>query len=165
MIANPGKFKVILFQKNKRNTSEYPIVLTGLEIKMQEPVTLLGISIDYKLFIEKHISKLCQKASAQLNTLKRFGAFMSQNYDVIIYLSALQLLPFSLMLYICETNYKNEKKIQERASRFITDDYSSSYEKHPNDSNTSTVTIKRVHSLCTEKPEQFKCALYETSIP
>ena len=33
MIVNPGKFKVILLQKNKRNTSEYPIVLTGHEIK------------------------------------------------------------------------------------------------------------------------------------
>ena len=42
------------------------------------------------------------------------------------------------------------KKIQERASRFIIDDYSSSYEQLLNDSNTSTMAIKRVHSLCTE---------------
>ena len=42
------------------------------------------------------------------------------------------------------------EKIQERALRFITDDYSSSYEKLLNDSNTSTMAIKRVHSLCTE---------------
>ena len=36
MIVNPGKFKAILLQKNKRNTSEYPVVLTGHEIKTQE---------------------------------------------------------------------------------------------------------------------------------
>ena len=41
-------------------------------------------------------------------------------------------------------------KIQERVSRFITDDYSSSHEKLLNDSNTSTMAIKRVHSLSTE---------------
>ena len=29
MIVNPGKFKAILLQRNKGNTSEYPIVLTG----------------------------------------------------------------------------------------------------------------------------------------
>ena len=42
------------------------------------------------------------------------------------------------------------EQIQERALRFITDDYSSSYEKLLKDSNTSTMAIKRVHSLCTE---------------
>ena len=42
------------------------------------------------------------------------------------------------------------EKIQERALRFITDDYSSSYQKLLNDSNTSTLAIKRVHSLCIE---------------
>ena len=54
MIVNPGKFKVILLPKNKRNTSEYAIVLTGHEIKTQESVTLLGVTIDYKLSFEKH---------------------------------------------------------------------------------------------------------------
>ena len=44
----------------------------------------------------------------------------------------------------------NMEKIQERALRFITDDYSSSYEKLLNDSNTSTMAIKRVNSLRTE---------------
>ena len=77
MIVNPGKFKAILLQKNKRNTSEYPIVLTGHEIKTQESVTLLGVTIDYKLSFEKHVSNLCQKASAQLNAPKRLGVFIS----------------------------------------------------------------------------------------
>ena len=71
MIVNPRKFKAILLQKNKRNTSEYPIVLTGHEIKTQESVTLLGVTIGYKLSFEEHISNLCRKASAQLNALKR----------------------------------------------------------------------------------------------
>ena len=92
MIVNPGKFKAILLQKNKRNTSEYPIVLTGHEIKMQESVTLLGVTIDYKLSFEEHISNLCQKASVQLHALKRLGAFMSHQTRWCWY------------FYICETN-------------------------------------------------------------
>ena len=71
MTVNPGKFKAILLQKNTRNTSEYPIVLTGQEIKTHESVTLLRVTIDYKLSFEEHISNLYQKASAQLNPLKR----------------------------------------------------------------------------------------------
>ena len=39
MIVNQGKFKASLLQKNKRNTSEYPIVLAVHEIKTQEFVT------------------------------------------------------------------------------------------------------------------------------
>ena len=77
MIVNPGKFKATLLQKNKRNTSEYPIALMVHEIKMQEPVTLSGVTIDYKLSFEEHVSNLCQKVSAQLIVLKRLGAFMS----------------------------------------------------------------------------------------
>ena len=46
-------------------------------MKTQESVTLLGVTIDYKLSFEEHVSNLCQKAFAQLNALKRLGAFMS----------------------------------------------------------------------------------------
>ena len=77
MIVNPGKFKAIHLQKNKRHTSEYPIVLTGHEIKTQESVTLLRVTIDCKLSFEEHVSDLCQKASVQLNALKSLGALMS----------------------------------------------------------------------------------------
>ena len=82
MIVSPEKFKAILLQTDKRNTSEYPIVLTGQEIKPQEFVT---VTIDYKLSFEEHASNPCQKASAQLNVLKRLGAFMShQNRKIMV---------------------------------------------------------------------------------
>ena len=153
MIVNLGKFKANLFQKNKRNTSEYPIVLTGHEIKTQESVTLLGVTIDYKLSFEEHVSNLCQKASAQLSALKRLGAFMSHQTRKVMVQSFI-LAHFSycpLVWYFTSAKQINKiEKIQERALRFITDDYSSSYEKLLNDSNTSTMAIKRVHSLCTE---------------
>ena len=77
MIVNPGKFKAILPQKNKRNTSEYPVVLTSHEFKTQEPITLLGVTPDHKLSFEEHVSDLCQKDSAELNAPKRLRAFMS----------------------------------------------------------------------------------------
>ena len=104
MIVNPEKFEAI-FQKNKRNTSEYPVVLTGHEIKTQEFVTLLGVTLDYNLSFEEHISNLCQKASAQFKkTWSLHEPSDSKNHGAIIYLSALQLLPFSLVFYIFETN-------------------------------------------------------------
>ena len=111
MTVNPGKFHAMFFQKNTRSTSEYPIVLMGHKIfKTQESVTLLGVTINSKLPFEEHISNLCEKASAQLNAVKKLGTLKrlepsdSKNYDAIVYFSALQLLPFSVVFYICEKN-------------------------------------------------------------
>ena len=86
LIVNPVKFKVILLQKNKRNTSEYLIVLTGHVIKTQGSVTLLGVTSGYKLSFEEHDSNLCQKASAhdQLHAVKRLRAFMSHQIRKIM---------------------------------------------------------------------------------
>ena len=49
MIINLEKFKAILHMKNRQHTSEYPIILKDKEIRMQESITLLGVTINYKL--------------------------------------------------------------------------------------------------------------------
>ena len=73
----------------------------------------------------------------------------SKSYGATFILAHFNYCP--LVRYFTSAKQVNKmEKIQERAFRFITDDYSSSYKKLPNDSNTSTMAIKRVHSLCTE---------------
>ena len=55
------------------------------------------------------------------------------------------------VLYFTSVKQINKiEKLLERASKVITDDYSYSYEKFPNGSNTPTMAIERVHSLCME---------------
>ena len=96
----------------------------------------------------------CSLQSMLVNFVKRLIAFMGHQtrkimaQSFILAHSSITAL-YCGIFYICGTNEQNGK-IQERTLRFITDDYSSSYEKLPNDSNTSTMAIKRVHSLCTE---------------
>ena len=70
MIVNPEKFKAILLTKSKENTAGYPIMLRGHEIESEDLVTLLGVTIDYKLSFVNHIQELCKRASVLLNTLK-----------------------------------------------------------------------------------------------
>ena len=41
-------------------------------------MTLLGITIDNRLSFDDHISKLCNKASMQLNAIFRLKKYMSQ---------------------------------------------------------------------------------------
>ena len=68
--------KAILLTKSKGNTAGFPIMFRGHEIESEDLVTLLDVTIDYKLSSENHIQELCQRASAQLNALKRLGYFM-----------------------------------------------------------------------------------------
>ena len=42
-------------------------------IHCEDHVKLLGVTIDFKLSYDLHISNVCKKASRQLNMLKRIG--------------------------------------------------------------------------------------------
>ena len=76
MIANPEKFHAILLRKNQTNTSGEPININGKMIKSEETVKLLGVTLDYRLDFDPHISNICKKAATQLNVLKRLKAFI-----------------------------------------------------------------------------------------
>ena len=67
MIANPEKFHAILLRKNQTNTSGEDININGKIIKSKETVKFLGVTLDYKLDFDPHISNLCKKSC---NTVK-----------------------------------------------------------------------------------------------
>ena len=71
MIANPEKFHALLLRKNQTNTSGEPININCKMIKSEETVKLLGVTLDYRLDFDPHISILCKKAATQLKVLKR----------------------------------------------------------------------------------------------
>jgi hypothetical protein len=50
-------------------------------------VKLLGVTIDYELEFDKHISDICNKASRQLNVLKRIGKYLNKLGRLTIYYS------------------------------------------------------------------------------
>ena len=76
MIANPEKFHALLLRKNQTNTSGEQININGKIIKSEETVKLLGVTLDYRLDFDPHISNLCKKAATQLNVLKRLKIFI-----------------------------------------------------------------------------------------
>jgi hypothetical protein len=47
------------------------------KIKCEEHVKLLGVTIDYELNFDKHISEICKKSARQLNVLKRIGRYLN----------------------------------------------------------------------------------------
>ena len=100
-------------------------------IKCEENMKLLGVTLDFQLNFNTHVSNICKKASKQLNVLKRIGKHLCKLGKLNIYhsfiLSNFNYCP--LTWHFCgEANTKKIEKIQERALRFIYSDYSSSYE-------------------------------------
>ena len=53
--------------------------INGDIIKKFESEKLLGVTIDYELNFEEHLSKVCDKASQKLNALARISSYMNIN--------------------------------------------------------------------------------------
>ena len=76
MKANPNQFHAPFVKKDQTNTCDINLDLQGHSIKSEETVKLLGVTLDYKLNFDQHISNLCRKAAAHLNVLKRLRSFI-----------------------------------------------------------------------------------------
>ena len=90
----------------------------------------LSINIDFMLRFDDHMSQSCKRASEQPAVLKRIGRFLTKQGKMTIYnsfiISNFNYCP--LAWHFCSTfsNNKLEKKNQERALRFISNDFTSS---------------------------------------
>ena len=62
-------------------------MLQGNKIDCEDEVKLLGVTFDFKLTFNSHISHICKKASQQLNVLKRIGNNWSKLGKLTIYYS------------------------------------------------------------------------------
>ena len=152
MQANPEKFQAISIGK-KTHTQNITFNLNGFNIKCDDEVKLLGVTIDFKLDFNTHISNICKKAARQLNVLKRIGTHLTRLSKLTIYhsfiMSNLSYCP--LTWHFCsEQNTKKIEKIQERALRFIYDDYTNSYNTLLEQSKLPALKIRRLRTMALE---------------
>ena len=63
MIANPDKFKTIVFTKTGQTTADIKLEFRGKTILSTNEIDLLVVTIDTKLYFDFHITKICRKAS------------------------------------------------------------------------------------------------------
>jgi hypothetical protein len=57
------------------------------KIDCEDEVKLLGVTFDFKLTFNSHVSHICKNASQQLNVLKRIGNNLSKLGKLTIYYS------------------------------------------------------------------------------
>ena len=152
MQANPEKFQAIAIG-NKTHKENITFNLDGNNIKCDDEVKLLGVTLDFKLDFNTHISNICKKAARQLNVLKRIGTNLNRLAKLTIYhsfiMSNLSYCP--LAWHFCsEKNTNKIEKLQERALRFIYDDYTNSYNFLLEQSQLPSLKIRRMRTMALE---------------
>ena len=152
MKVNPDKFQAIATGKNTQ-FKNISFNLNGNIIKTEDEVKLLGVTIDYELKFNSHITNICRKASRQLNVLKRMGKYLNRLGKLTIYhsfiLSNFNYCP--VIWHFCsEANTKKMEKIQERALKFIYNENHSTYEELLAKSKLPSLKIRRIRTIAIE---------------
>ena len=110
----------------------------------------LGVDIDN---FDQHISNLCRKAGQRLNVMKRLSPFLSRLNKLTIFYTFI-LSNFNdcpLAWHFCsENNSRKLDKIQERALRFVYEDFDSSYEERLNKAKIPTLYVRRLRTMALE---------------
>jgi len=119
----------------------------------EDDIKLLGVTIDHQLKFKKHIANICRKASQQLNILKRIGKHLTKLGKLTVYhtfiMSNFNYCP--LIWHFCgATETKKMEMIQERALRFIYNDYLSSYDSLLEKSKMPCLKLRRMRILALE---------------
>ena len=129
MCANPEKFQSIIL--NRDGMQSLAISVQDNTIVSNASIKVLGVPIYDKLKFDKYISKMCTKASRQIDALKRVSKYLDGNCRIMIYKtfisSTFNYCPISWMFY-GKTNLNKLEKLQERGLRFVFRDTTSSYE-------------------------------------
>ena len=152
MKANPSKFQAISF--GKRGTRDITnFTFENTTIHCENSVVLLGIEIDHSLTFNTHIANICKKAARQLAVLKRLGHLLTRQGKLAIFISFItsNFNYCPLIWHFCsQSSTKKLEKIQERALRFIYNDYSSTHHDLLKTANTEHLHVKRIKEMACE---------------
>ena len=159
MKVNPEKFQIMFispFDTNLDMPNEITINDT-CKIQPSTEVQLLGMNIDNKLNFDNHVRSLCKKASKQLKVLYRFRNVLGKKEKELLFnafiISCFNFCPI-VWNFCGKTSIKLVEKVQEKALRFVMNDYQSTYNELLNNSKRCTLHVARLRVLAVEV---FKC--------
>ena len=116
-------------------------------------VKLLGITIDNELKFDEHISNIYKQVQRKLAILMRLKKYLDFEKLRILFKtffeSQFKYCPLTWMFYCRGTNNKINR-LQERALRFVYDDYSSSFDVLLNQDKSFTIHLYNIQTLCIE---------------
>ena len=116
-------------------------------------LTLLGITIDNRLSFDGHISKLCNKASMQLNAIFILKKQMSQKeFEVVLNSFIYSNFNYCSLVWHVSTNKSIEKieNIHYHYLRLTVNDYKSDHKTFLDKSGKESMKIRRIKTLAIE---------------
>ena len=122
MIANPKKFHALFVKEDQTNTCGINLDFQGHSIKSEETVKLLGVTLDYKLNFDPHISNLCKKAAAQLNVLSDLShllVLLKKKFWFKVLCIRISTIVLWFGTFSPSKSLQKIERIQERALRFL----------------------------------------------
>jgi hypothetical protein len=152
MEANPGKFQGLAVGKKTHNKTP-TFSIQGANIECTNDVKLLGVTLDYLLNFDVHISNLCKKAARQINVLRRIGKHIPTNCRKVIYQSFIQsTFNFCPVIwhFCSEANCKKLEKLNFRALRHVYHDYESNYESLLSKDKSVSLQLRRQRVIAEE---------------
>ena len=151
MIPNHEQFHAILLRKNQTSTSGEKINVDGEIINSEKTVKLLGITLDYGLEFDPHISNICIRAATQLNVLQRLKSLIGFKEKFLFKALSFQSLSTVLWCGIFHPlNLFRTLKSYMSVLRFLYNDHTSSYNDLLSKSERCTVLISRQRAFCIE---------------
>ena len=152
MQANPGKFQAFFLGKRGHGDCE-SFTIQNHNVKCEDSVKLLGVTIDYMLNFDLHISDICKKAAKQINVLSRLSQYLTTETKLLIYKSFVRsnfgYCP--IVWHFCsKTSTDKMEKLQYRALRQVYSDFDSSYEELLKRANMNTLKLTRIRKIALE---------------
>jgi len=155
MVANPEKFQVMFL--GTRNKVDLCLDINGKTSRTTSTVILLGIEVDWKLTLNKHLNEKCRHAYNKTKSLARLRYKLNQSQKMTLYnsfiMSCYTYCPIVWMFCGKSTN-KFVERVQKKALRAVYNDYSSNYQSLLKRGNHSTIHEMNKESLLVEV---FKC--------
>ena len=147
MAANPSKFQAMIAEEKVPSSLHFGVNTT---IESEPQVKLLGIYLDNLMNFNYHVSQLIQKASRQLNCLKRTAYPLNEKLRLLLYKcfisSNFNYCP--MVWHHCGLmNTRKLEKIQFRALKFVFSDYESDYDSLLQKAQIPTLEINRLRAF------------------
>ena len=120
---------------------------------MKTLLSFLALKLTIMLTFNDHITDICQKSALQLAVLKRLGNLLTLQGKVAIFKSFISsnFNYCPLIWHFCGQCSTNKlEKVQERALRFVYNDYVSPYADLLKTAGTEYLHIKRVKEMAQE---------------
>ena len=140
----------LLITNNEENVS---ITIDGQRIKGSKSLKLLGVKIDNMLYLDEHVSDICNKVSKKIHALTRISNLMDKDKLKLI-MNAFIESQFSycplIWMFHSRTMNNRINRLHERALRLVYKEPDLSFEELLEKDNSFTVHHRNLQKLAIE---------------